>query len=123
MNVGERIKLLRKAKNWTQAELAEKISLTAGTLSAIEKNNSNTTNETIIKLSEIFEVSADYLLTGKEGTSEISPEEREIIKLYREDSQVREVLREAIDLKKKVMTQIKMLRQQPMDKQLKTEQV
>lgn len=123
MSIGNRIKLLRKKNNLNQTELGEIVGLSYGAIGAIESGRNDPSTDTIIKLSNFFKVSADYLLQGIETERTISENEQEIIKLYREDGQMREVLKEAIDLKKKVMTQIKMLKQRPMDGQLKTEQV
>lgn len=122
MTIGSRIKDLRKKRGLNQTELGKLFNLNYGAISAIESGRSTPTTELIINLSKLFDVSTDYLLTGKEESSTISSDEQEVIKLYREDGQIREVLKEAIDLKKKVMTQIKMLRRQSMDRPLKTEQ-
>jgi hypothetical protein len=59
-------------------------------------------------LAALAKVGADinYILTGKEGTTEISAEEQELINLYREDGQVREVLKNTIQQKKKNLNQL-----------------
>lgn len=104
--MGQRIKELRKAKGWSQTSLGEKIGMTYGGVAGLEADRSDPSKKIIIKLSEVFEVSTDYLLTGKEGTSEISSEEREVIKLYREDGQIRGALKNAIQLKKQALNQL-----------------
>lgn len=108
MSIGNRTRDLRKAKGWNQSELAEKLGMTSGGLSNLEKDKSKASQEIIIKLSEIFEVSTDFLLTGKESTNEISPEEREIIEILRKDDALTSAIKEAAELKKKVIRRIRM---------------
>jgi transcriptional regulator with XRE-family HTH domain len=104
MDLKTRIRTLRKDRNLNQDELGEKIGLSCRVISALERGESKPSAEDIIALSEFFGVSADYLLTGKEGTGEISQEEREVINLYREDGQMRKVLKNAIEFKKKAIS-------------------
>lgn len=56
------IRELRKQKNMTQIELASVLKLDQTTISSWERGNSLPTTETLIKLSEIFNVSTDYIL-------------------------------------------------------------
>lgn len=108
MSMGKRIKELRKAKGWNQTELGEKVGLSFGGISGIEADRRDTSQAVIIKLSEIFEVSTDFLLTGKESTNEISPDEREIIEILRKDDALTQAIKEAAELKKKVIRRIRM---------------
>lgn len=103
MDIGERIKFLRKTNKWTQTELGEKIGLSYGAVASIESGRNDPSSETTIKLSGIFGVSADYLLTGKEGTNEINEDEREILEIMRKDSDFSEAVKKAAGLKKKVI--------------------
>ena len=64
MNYGERISKLRKNKNITQDELASKLFVTDKTISSWESNRTEPSLEMIIKLSEVLECSASYLLYG-----------------------------------------------------------
>lgn len=121
MNAGERIRDLREKRKLKQNELAEMVGLASGTLSAIEKGRNNPTSEITIKLSEFFNVSTDYILTGKEEAATISPDEQEFIKAVRQDSELWNALKETISLKKKAIAQIRMLSQRPMDEQQQAE--
>ena len=64
MNYGERISMLRQNKNITQKELASRLYVTDKTVSSWELNRTEPSLEMIIKLSEILECSASYLLYG-----------------------------------------------------------
>lgn len=64
MNLGNRIVTLRKKKNWTQSELANKLFVVDKTISSWESNRTEPSLETIIKLSELFECNASYLIYG-----------------------------------------------------------
>lgn len=64
-SMGNIIKQLRTAKGWTQAELAEKINVTNKAVSKWESNLGCPEITILPKLAEIFEVTTDYLLTGK----------------------------------------------------------
>jgi len=58
----ERLKTLRIDKNFSQPELAELIGVSKGMISFWENGINEPTITNLIKLSQILEVSADYLL-------------------------------------------------------------
>lgn len=62
MRIGERIKYLREAKGLTQKDVANKLGLESAAVSKYELNLREPNIETLKKLSEIFEVSTDFLL-------------------------------------------------------------
>lgn len=66
MNVGEIIKELRKERNLTQSQLAEMLWTSQDTVSLWERGKSLPDLTMIIKLTKIFNVSADYLLGLKD---------------------------------------------------------
>lgn len=57
-----RVKELRERMGWTQTDLGNKLNVKAAAISKYEKGDVSLTDETIIKLADIFNVSADYLL-------------------------------------------------------------
>lgn len=59
---GERIKHLRKQQKLTQVQLSGKIEVKQGTYSRWENNTLEPDLENIVKLSNFFNVSTDYLL-------------------------------------------------------------
>ncbi|NOL32071.1 helix-turn-helix transcriptional regulator [Bacillus altitudinis] len=66
MAVGERIIKLREQKQWNQKELAQKINMNVSVMNRIEKGTRPLTDIEIVKIAEVFGVSTDYLLTGKD---------------------------------------------------------
>lgn len=59
---GERLKELRTDKGWTQKELASRIGCAQSSVFYWEQNKQEPSLSVIIKLSVLFNVSADYLL-------------------------------------------------------------
>lgn len=59
---GVRLKELRKGKNLTQQQLADRMSLVKSSISAYEKSAKYPSIEVLVKLCHYFNVSADYLL-------------------------------------------------------------
>lgn len=57
-----RVKELRERMGWTQTDLGNKLNVKAAAISKYEKGDVSLTDETIVKLADIFNVSADYLL-------------------------------------------------------------
>ena len=72
ISIGERIKHLRKQQNMTQKEFGEKIGIGLTTVSNYEVGYSQPDNETLTKISKLFNVSIDYLLGN---TSLTNPKE------------------------------------------------
>lgn len=69
MSIGVRITKLRKQLNLTQQELSDKIGITRAALSHYEKDRREPDTSTIVKLSDFFQVSTDYLLKGEDFIS------------------------------------------------------
>ena len=70
-SIGKTIAELRKAKGWTQVELAEKLQVSDKAISKWEKDNGSPSVEFFPILAELFGVSIDYIMTGKETEKEI----------------------------------------------------
>ena len=62
MTFGEKLLNLRRAWNWTQEELAEKIGVTRQALSKWEVNAALPDTKNVVALAKLFGVTADYLL-------------------------------------------------------------
>lgn len=62
MNLADKIIQLRKKKGWSQEELAEMINVTRQSVSKWESRASMPDLDKIVRLSEIFGVTVDYLL-------------------------------------------------------------
>lgn len=65
MNFGEKLYELRKLKNLSQEEVADKLNVTRQTVSKWETNQSTPDFDKIVPLCELFEISTEELLTGK----------------------------------------------------------
>lgn len=58
-----RIKQLRIENNWSQAELADRLQCAMSSIAMYEREDRKPSLEVLIKLSEIFNCSIDYLLS------------------------------------------------------------
>ncbi|MFC4323669.1 helix-turn-helix domain-containing protein [Litchfieldia salsa] len=70
MELWERLKLCRDKSGFQQNDIAKKIGVKNNTLSSYESGARRPDYETLVKLAEIYEVSTDYLLKGKETKKE-----------------------------------------------------
>ncbi len=69
LDIGSKITQLRKAKNWSQGELAEKIEASRAIIDKYERNENLPSVEMVIKMAKAFAVSVDYLLGEGEYAS------------------------------------------------------
>ncbi len=74
MTMGEKILSLRKARGWSQEELAEHIGVTRQAVSRWESDSAKPDADKIIAVCDLFGVSADYLLRDY-ATGTVIPEE------------------------------------------------
>ena len=61
---GQRIKQLRKQRNWTQKELANKIDVRFPQLNKYESGLHTPPMEKLVKMAEVFDTTIDFLFTG-----------------------------------------------------------
>lgn len=74
MDIGNKIKNLRNKRNLTQKQLATKLNISASTIGMYEQNRREPDNKTLVKLSQFFYVSTDYLLNNlPQNTPETLP--------------------------------------------------
>ena len=66
MNIADRIQNLRKTKGLSQEELADAIGVSRQAVSKWESEQTTPDLEKIVLMSELFEVTTDYLLKGIE---------------------------------------------------------
>lgn len=86
----ERLRVARNKLKLTQKEVANKLGIHQSTYTKYETGDSDPSSEMLLKLSEIFEVSTDYLLGRDEkenkpasvSTDGQSEEMKELIRLY-----------------------------------------
>lgn len=73
MTLGERIKRLRQERNWSQAQLAQRLAVHQKQVSGYERNVHVPSVEVLIRLAELLNVSLDYLaFENREDTRSVS---------------------------------------------------
>lgn len=74
MNIADRLKELRKKAGYSQEQLAGMLDVSRQAVSKWESAQGNPDIENLVKLTEIYHVSADYILTGhtKEDLQKVS---------------------------------------------------
>jgi transcriptional regulator with XRE-family HTH domain len=72
MNIADRIQYLRKQKGLSQEELDDKIGVSRQAVSKWESEQSTPDLDKIIVMSDLFEVTTDYILKGIEPVSTTS---------------------------------------------------
>lgn len=70
VNMGRRLKLLRKQNKLTQKQVAERTGLAVSAISSYESGARFPTYQTLIKLASMYHVTCDYLI-GMPGTRTI----------------------------------------------------
>lgn len=65
-SLGSRLVRLRRAKGWSQSELAARIGTKSNQISKFERETYQPGLETLSKLAEALETTTDFLLTGRE---------------------------------------------------------
>lgn len=65
MDIGERIKQVRKEKKCSQQKFAEKINLSANFIGLIESGARNPSERTLRDISDAFNINLEWLKTGK----------------------------------------------------------
>jgi transcriptional regulator with XRE-family HTH domain len=85
--IGERVRLLRKARGYSQVELAALAGITQGSLSLIETNKTEVpAGETLANLCRALKTTPDFLIAGAgdPGSIESAIQEHELVHLWRE---------------------------------------
>ena len=67
VEAGKRIREVRKKNKYTQEQLAEKLFLTAESVSNFENGKTMCMPENVAKICELFDVTADYIYYGVES--------------------------------------------------------
>ena len=66
--IGKQLRHLRRAEDYTQQELAERLHVSKSAISAYEQDRKVPSLETLIQLATYFNVSVDYLLGVEQDT-------------------------------------------------------
>lgn len=82
--LGERVKLLRKEKKWSQARLAKELETVSHLISKYEAGKLKPSADTIVKIARLFNVSTDYLLMDSENRAATTIDDTKIEKRIKE---------------------------------------
>ena len=74
IETGRRIQKLRKGKGLTQEQLASLLKVTDRHIRSVESGERNASIDLLVSLSDIFNVSLDYLLLGKQTWKQMKEE-------------------------------------------------
>ncbi len=71
MDMAERLQSLRKESNYSQEQVSDMLGISRQAISKWESGQGKPEIDNIIKLVEIYNVSADYILLGQENTAQV----------------------------------------------------
>lgn len=80
MSFGQRLKQLRRERNWTQEDLGKKINTHLQTVVRYENDTVIPTATVLKKMSEAFGVSIDYLVFGPTDGTSLHLQNKELLK-------------------------------------------
>lgn len=92
MIIGEKLKMARKNKGWTQQELGKKLGISKVSVCGYEKGTRIPTIDNFIQLLDVLDVSADYLL-GREVSAVCDSDEEYRVALAKEDLDILKEMR------------------------------
>ena len=90
--IGTRISSLRRQKGLTQEQLSELMDVSIQMVSNLERGNKAIKIDNLVRISEILEVSTDYLLSGKHTKNDVALLSKKISRLSETDFQMIELL-------------------------------
>lgn len=83
MSISERLHELRKQAGYSQEQVAEMLEISRQAVSKWESGQGKPEIDNIVKLNEIYNVSADYILLGTERESVPVPVKKELSREYK----------------------------------------
>ena len=76
LNIGSKITELRKAKNWSQEDLAKEIGSSRVMIGKYERNDNAPSIEVLLKMAKAFDVTVDYII----GEGQLSNYDKDVLK-------------------------------------------
>ncbi|MDY6990612.1 MAG: helix-turn-helix transcriptional regulator [Thermodesulfobacteriota bacterium] len=127
MTLGEKIKQLRREKGFSQSALEKRSGVNAKLLSKYETGRIIPTADTLRKIAEGLEISADYLLFDNVPKNGLSPiNDLELFEKFKEvetmDSENRDMIKSLIDaviIKTKVQKALKPVHEEPWEDRMR----
>lgn len=92
VQIGKNIAALRKSQKMTQEELAEELNISIKHCSSVERGKSCLSLEKLISVCDIFDVSLDYLVGGRDSASSRSVPHFIVEMFYNASGETRENL-------------------------------
>ncbi len=85
MAMDEKLRLLRQEKSWTQADLADEVSVHQKQISSYERGVISSSTEVLIKLAEVLDVvTLDYLAFDAKGApGKLNLHDREFLRRFK----------------------------------------
>ena len=92
MRIGERVHILLEEKGKKQKDLADFLGTGTSTVHGWKQGNRNPSSEMLLPICEFFDISIEYLLTGKErntvkqigNNNDLSADEADLLSFFRE---------------------------------------
>jgi len=85
-SVGERIRVVRRERGWTQGDLAEATGVSRSAVAQWETDRAGQIRDNLARIAEALDVSAEYLLHGQDKYASglaSSGDELALLRLYR----------------------------------------
>lgn len=76
MDMADRLQGLRKKANYSQEQISDMLGISRQAVSKWESGQGKPEIDNIIKLMEIYNVSADYILLGQENNTQVEPNQK-----------------------------------------------
>lgn len=97
LNIGDKVTALRKAKNWSQSDLAKAIDASRDIIGKYERNENSPSIEMALKIAKIFDVPVDFLLGEGKHANYDNDTVKRIEEIQVLDSNTKSVLFNLID--------------------------
>ena len=97
LNIGSKISNLRKDKNWSQGDLAQRIEASREIIGKYERNENLPSIEMVVKMARAFGVTADFLIGEGESASYDKQTVGRIQDIQKMDAETQHVLFNVID--------------------------
>lgn len=98
MNLGDRIKTVRKAQGLTQADFGKKIGISLSGVSMLEKGTNNPSEQTIRAICSEFSINRDWLVDGVGEMQATRPFVPELVRVLRNHPALKAVLESMVDV-------------------------
>lgn len=99
--IGDRIRLYREKRNFSQKHLAERIGVTNSRISNWEQGQNRPDADILAELCRVLDVSPSELLDVRLSTDELNDQEREIIRAYRTHTELQQAVNILLGIEKK----------------------